>query len=105
MSEYRYRYIKAKSEEPLTRCPECGAWLTADEEQPSGGIGLVLSVGGHAFTRRTRLEDGWLVDTEDGAVAKGFHSTTECHNCGEGLCNMEDVCEEQWDGDKLEFAG
>lgn len=65
---------------PLTRCPHCNADLTAE-----GGITLGLSIGGAVVERGTRLDNGLLVDTEDGAVAAGFHSYTECGGCGEML--------------------
>lgn len=62
---------------PLKRCPGCAADLTAEES-----IVIVCSIDGcHTETRSRLREDGVLVDTADGGIAKGFHNATYCAAC------------------------
>jgi hypothetical protein len=89
-----YRY-ETGSGEPLLACPSCSKSLTVDN-----GIALELVVDGKAVTVATRLDkEGRLVDTEDNAVANGFHSETQCGSCGEALTEWE-VEEDEEDKDK-----
>ena len=84
-----YRYTD--NDKPLVRCPECGTNLT-----DVNNIELWLSAGGRVFDVRSRLNDkGELQDTEDGAVANGFHSTTCCARCGEQLIDLDGVEEDK----------
>lgn len=88
---YAYCYLRDDGK-PLIRCPTCRHVLTKP-----GRINLELAVGGHTFSVSTRLTPaGALVDTEDGAVAVGFHSQTACARCFAPLtdyerCEMEDA--------------
>jgi hypothetical protein len=88
MKEYHYRYETADGG-PLRKCPACRGILTEER-----GIELVLSVSDHVFSVWTRLDNhGNLLDTVDGAVVGGFHSTTCCGHCGKQLIDMDDVRE------------
>ncbi len=70
---------------PLTRCPECGARLTY-----ASGINLLLSVAGQNVEVGTELTpDGQLMDTDDDAVANGYHVGTYCGECGINLAVWE----------------
>lgn len=92
---YQYKYT-TEDGKPLKNCPECGHDLTACDDsgifpEPTG-ITLELVVSGRAISVNTHLSsDGTLIDTDDGAVAAGFHSGTNCGGCGEQLINMEGV--------------
>jgi hypothetical protein len=87
---YRYSYRNPDGT-PLRRCPHCDADLLAP-----AGIDLVLSVDGHVLTVPSRLDRaGDLEDTEDGAIAAGFHSATNCGACGESLIDWEHPSEEE----------
>lgn len=83
----RYRYTALGSTLPLLRCPSCGVSWT-----DKGSVDLVLSLGDRIVEVPSRLDaKGWLEDTEDGAVAKGFHSSTCCGRCGKVLNEL--ACE------------
>ena len=83
---FRYRYFEAGTDKPLRRCPVCGHALTEE-----GGICLLLSIGGQVVEVASRLnEEGCLTDTEDGAVARGYHSGTHCGGCKELLLHVAD---------------
>lgn len=85
-----YRYTDENGDS-LTECPECGNDLTAE-----GGVGIEVVVAGTAFTLPSSLNNhGELVDTPDGAVAKGYHSSTKCGKCEEDLLTMDGVNEER----------
>ena len=80
----KYHYSNDDAE-PLSRCPYCSHELTAE-----GGATIVISVAGHVIEYASRLDQsGNLLDTGDGAVAKGFHSSTLCGACGEPLVEHE----------------
>jgi hypothetical protein len=82
----RYRYAREDGR-PLRACPHCGDDLTAAD----GGVLLVLSVAGRTVETSSSLApDGALLDTEDDAVANGYHSGTYCGCCGEPLTDWED---------------
>ena len=83
-----YRYTLC--DRPLGRCPGCGGTLTE-----FGDVDLTLSVGGHVFSVGSYLdEDGVLTDTEDEAVACGYHSLTSCGHCATPLTDHEGVEED-----------
>lgn len=94
---WAYRYLKGGA--PLDRCPDCGRDLAA-----AGGVDVALSVGGRVFDVPTRLADGWLVDTDDGAVTAGFHSTTCCGGCGAQLFDLDGVVEETYRDNESEYV-
>jgi hypothetical protein len=72
----------------LLRCPHCEADLTS--------VGSVLvqvtngTASGSYFKTRLLPETGDLVDSDDGLVAKGFHSETSCARCQESLVEWEE---------------
>jgi len=73
---------------PLRYCPTCG-----NDLQANGGINLILFMAGMPIEMPTHLDEhGILVDTEDRAVEKGYHSATECNNCTQLLL---EVCHEE----------
>jgi len=82
---YAYCYRRTDGT-ALTRCPHCNADLTA--------VNAVLvevainSLNSH-FKTRLIAETGDLVDSDDGQVAKGFHSETSCARCQESLVEWE----------------
>jgi ribosomal protein S27E len=83
---YKYTY----DGKPLTHCPGCSNNLTEPD-----GVEIELSINGVNLSARSNLSpDGVLRDTADDAVAKGFHSSTNCHQCGEQLINFDGVEEE-----------
>lgn len=79
-----YRYLD-KEGKPLLRCPHCEGDFTV-----SSRIVLQLTANGdmHGQARTNLTSDGYLIDTDDNLVAKGFHSRTECL-CGEELIDYE----------------
>jgi hypothetical protein len=86
---YSYRYT-------VTSCPECESDLTRDE-----AVCLTLVVAGCTLNLPTKLDKyGNLIDTEDGAVAAGFHSLTECANCGCSLEDYEEQIEEEYENQR-----
>ena len=87
---YQYRYTT--NNKPLTTCPDCGHDLTAEN-----GVKLALVVEEQEIETPSKLENGYLDDTSDGAVAKGFHSGTYCGGCDELLIDMDGV--EESDGE------
>src|SRR5262245_43033024 len=71
---------------PLVTCPVCGSDLTAER-----GIELTLSIGGVVVEGRSHLDRlGYVEDTVDDAIAKGFHSGTSCAKCGHLLVDYEE---------------
>lgn len=85
-AEIAYHYLDGENN-PLLKCPHCAADLTAPQ-----GVALDLVVDGREMTTTSRLDDyGQLEDTEDGAVAKGFHGETRCDRCGGSLVDYEEV--------------
>lgn len=86
-----YRYVMTGTGEPLKLCPHCGSDLTVGD-----GVVIELAVAERNIEADSYLEaDGSLVDTEDGAVKKGFHSQTLCGRCGRCLADMWSVDEIQ----------
>lgn len=80
-----YRYLK--DGKPLQKCPDCGFDLT----KPTG-IDLELSIDGRTVEVPSRLdENGCLQDTDDDAVANGYHSSTNCGGCFEMLLDLDGV--------------
>lgn len=94
--QYRYRYLNEDGT-PLQECPSCGHRLTQ-----FGGVVVEIVVGGAPgeFKSRVLPETGDLVDSDDGAVLKGFHSQTCCGNprCSEPLTDHESSWEPDADG-------
>lgn len=75
---------------PLKSCPACGHDLTQED-----GVDITLSIGGRVFDVESRLdENGKLIDTDDNAVAAGFHSATLCGGCGDMLCDIAEEIQE-----------
>ena len=88
VESYKYRYYRTNGA-PVSVCPTCGHnWTIA------GGIDLELTISGVVQTLPTRLDNGVLQDTEDHAVALGFHSGTYCGGCGQLLVNLDGIEEE-----------
>ncbi len=98
--QYRYRYLNEDGT-PLQACPFCKHCLTK-----AGGITVETVLGGISGEFYSRLipETGDLVDSDDGAVLKGFHSQTCCGNpgCGEPLYDYETSWEPDGDGNDEE---
>ena len=81
---YAHRYANGDGT-PLANCPECGVDLTRD-----GAVEVALSCAGRVMTALTLLDDeGRLLDTDEGAVAKGLHAGAVCATCGENLSDYE----------------
>lgn len=74
----------------MTECQMCGhdLWRSNGTEP---GVIIVLSIAGKLTEVPSVLVGGDLQDTEDGAVAKGFHSDTLCGRCKESLHAYEDA--------------
>lgn len=83
-ASYSYRYTREDGT-ALTHCPVCHGDL---EEE--GGIDLTLSLLGKIVELPSRLDDGWLEDMQEGAVAGGYHSLTCCGHCGEQMVEWEE---------------
>lgn len=83
--EYRYCYRRTDGT-ALTRCPHCNADLTA-----VNAVLVEVAINNLNSHFKTRLiaETGDLVDSDDGQVAKGFHSETSCARCQESLVEWE----------------
>lgn len=83
---YTHRYV-TETGEPLADCPLCG------EDLVTGGVLVTLSVAGRLVENvPSRLNAaGVLQDTEDGAIAAGFHSETRCSWCDESLADYEEA--------------
>lgn len=83
--KYRYCYRRTDGT-PLTRCPHCSADLTA-----VNAVLVEVAINNLNSHFKTRLipETGGLVDSDDGQVAKGFHSETSCARCQESLAEWE----------------
>jgi len=95
MKTYKYRYYRldknGQIRGPLQRCPMCTARLIMPNT-----VELVVSMDGKVTELTTELDrDGWLIDTPDFAVAKGFHSETRCWSCRQVLGEHDRVREEQ----------
>ncbi len=83
--EIAYRYLHAPGI-PVVQCPDCGGHLT-----DADAVNIQLAVSGQNVDVKSRLDtDGRLIDTDDHAVAKGFHSETSCARCGESLTPYEE---------------
>ncbi len=73
----------------MTRCPACGAKLTEPESVALGAVVASLEI-----EVASRLaEDGRLLDVDD-LIENGYHSSTSCMACGEGLADYEGEGEE-----------
>ena len=89
---YAYTYTNENGT-PLAACPGCGGDLTV-----SGGINLVVSVGGRVLDLESRLDSFGRLEDVDDQVATGHHSGTCCGHCGELLINLENVIESESGG-------
>jgi hypothetical protein len=84
MKTYAYRYVDDQ-ERPLLVCPYCGGDLTEE-----GGIDLELVIADRCIEVESCLtEQGELMDTDDKAVANGYHGCTNCGHCGVQLVYHE----------------
>jgi hypothetical protein len=101
--EYRYRYRNLDNT-PLVKCPSCKGDLTRH-----GGVVVetVMNCTPSEFKTRIIPETGDLIDSDDGQVAKGFHSQTCCGNpkCSEELTEWEVAVHELEDDGNDEDAG
>lgn len=76
-----YYYYDEETNEPLTKCPKCGTNFLQE-----GSVSVYLSVAGRELeVDSCLLPDGKLKDTNDNAVANGFHTGTVCTGCGSYL--------------------
>lgn len=88
----RYGYCyKSEDGRPLSDCPDCKSDLGRED-----AITIVLSVADQAVNVPSRLEGGLLVDTDDGAVAKGYHSATLCGRCNANLADVAHELQERF---------
>lgn len=73
------------ADRPLEHCPNCKLHFTSNST-----IEVHLVIAGLRGTAHTRLTtSGFLIDTDDGAIAKGLHSETRCAECGIVLTDYE----------------
>lgn len=98
----RYRYTR--NGQPLVDCPFCSDDLT-DHEICGVDVTLVIADSVAQEVDLALDKDGHLVDTEDGAIAKGFHSETRCGRCNRPLTEFESKseCEETVPPEECEF--
>lgn len=86
---YKYTYVDQNGQ-PALKCPACGADWTADYS-----LTLGVSCGERVLEFLTCLEkeSGRLFDV-DHLVENGYHSFTECADCGAQLCDLEGIVED-----------
>lgn len=88
----RYFYYHKGTKDPISACPGCGNNLRNPAE-----VIIYLTVAGHDLEIDSRLDEtGMLKDTEDNAVANGYHAGTVCAGCGHFLFEVADEVAEEY---------